>query len=95
VSVFGSGEDQTAPYEYYISMSSDAGPPLPEYTVTTHGCNEDDEEFEGDSFPLPAVFALFSSGAEISEDGIDYSGSKTVELPNLTIIETWSFSGSE
>jgi hypothetical protein len=95
VAVFGSGEDQTAPYEYYVSMGSDTGPPLPMFNVTTHGCDEDDEEFENDVFELPAVFALFSTGAEKSEDGIDYSGSKTFEEPNLTIIETWSFTGSE
>lgn len=94
ITVFGAGEEQTEPYQYSFSLSSHNDPPAT-ITVELFNCAEPAKAQEGVQPPVPLFFDMFSRGFQGSPDGLTYNGSRTETFPNLSITETWSFTGTE
>lgn len=93
--VIGTGAEQIAPYEYSFSVASAGLAELPMIEIETFACAPEAEELEGDKFPYPAVFALFTPTLHTSDDGINYAGSVIQEEGGGSSTQTWSFKGTE
>jgi hypothetical protein len=96
IAVLGSGAEQTEPYQYSFSLSSNNSPP-PVITIELFNCDPVAEEQEG-FYDIPLFFEMSpngSAGFYESPDGIAYAGSENQTFENGSITETWSFQGTE
>lgn len=96
IAVLGSGAEQTEPYQYSFSLSSNNSPP-PVITIELFNCDPVAEEQEG-FYDIPLFFEMppnGSAGLYESPDGTAYAGSESQTFENGSITETWSFTGTE
>jgi hypothetical protein len=79
---------ETDPYPYTLTINTVEEQ---HFAIQITGCPNPEEE---GSAELPATFS-FTPTLHNSADGIDYSGSETIEEGTKTITRNWSFHGTE
>jgi hypothetical protein len=78
------------PYPYTFTIQDDGAEKT--YKISITACPKQEEEVPTEWF---ASFTATPLELQKSADGIDFSGSETVEEPTSTVTQEWSFHGSE